>query len=55
MIDSAPSEDEPGFESLIGFDGKMTIGPGEILTWWLLTAPLAAIIVLGKRELLEEE
>lgn len=55
VIDSAPSEDEPGFESLIGFEGKMTIGPGEILTWWLLTAPLAAIIVLGNRELLEEE
>tara|TARA_Y100001970_G_scaffold231683_1_gene288070 strand:- start:1626 stop:2030 length:405 start_codon:yes stop_codon:yes gene_type:complete len=55
VIDSAPSEDEPGYESLIGFDGKMTIGPGEILSWWLLTAPLAAIIVLGNRELLEEE
>ena len=55
MINSAPSEDEPGYESLIGFDGKMTIGPGGILTWWLLTAPLAAMILLGSREFLEEE
>ena len=55
VINSAPSEDEPGYESLIGFDGKMTIGPGGILTWWLLTAPLAAMILLGSREFLEEE
>ena len=55
VINSAPSEDEPGYESLIGFDGKLTIGPGGILTWWLLTAPLTVMILLGSRELLEEE
>ena len=55
VIDSAPAEGEPGYESLIGFQGEMTVGPGPILTWWLFTAPLVIVSLRGHRELLEEE
>lgn len=60
VIDSAPSEDESGYESLIGFNGKMTVGPGPILWYWVLIAGLSiprltAIILPGRRETLEEE
>ena len=55
VIESAPTEGEPGYESLIGFRGEMTIGPGPILTWWLLTAPLVIVNLRGHRETLEEE
>ena len=55
MIESAPAEGEPGYESLIGFHGEMTIGPGPILTWWLLTAPLIIVNLRGHRDSLEEE
>ena len=55
VIDSAPAEGEPGYESLIGFHGEMTVGPGPILTWWLLTAPLVIVSLRGHRELLEDE
>jgi len=55
VIESAPTEGEPGYESLIGFHGEMTIGPGPILTWWLLTAPLVIVNLRSHREPLEEE
>ena len=55
VIASAPTEGEPGYESLIGFHGEMTIGPGPILTWWLLTAPLVIVNLRGHRDPLEEE
>ena len=55
VIESAPTEGEPGYESLIGFHGEMTIGPGPILTWWLLTAPLGIVNLRGRRDSLEEE
>ena len=55
VIESAPTEGEPGYESLIGFHGEMTIGPGPILTWWLLTAPLVIVNLRGHRDPLEEE
>ena len=55
VIESAPTKGEPGYESLIGFHGEMTIGPGPILTWWLLTAPLVIVNLRGHREILEEE
>ena len=55
VIESAPAEGEPGYESLIGFHGEMTIGPGPILTWWLLTAPLVIVNLRGHRDPLEEE
>ena len=55
VIESAPTEGEPGYESMIGFHGEMTIGPGPILTWWLLTAPLVIVNLRGHRDALEEE
>ena len=55
VIESAPTEGESGYESLIGFHGEMTIGPGPILTWWLLTAPLVIVNLRGHRDSLEEE
>jgi len=55
VIESAPTEGEPGYESLIGFHGEMTIGPGPILTWWLLTAPLVIVNLRSHGEPLEEE
>ena len=55
VIDSAPAEGEPGYESLIAFHGELSIGPGKILTWWLFTAPLIIVSLQGHRELLEEE
>jgi len=55
VIESAPTEGEPGYESLIGFHGEMTIGPGPILTWWLLTAPLVIVNLRSHRDSLEEE
>jgi hypothetical protein len=55
VIDSAPAEGEPGYESLIAFHGELSIGPGTILTWWLFTAPLVIVSLRNHRELLEEE
>jgi len=55
VIDSAPAEGEPGYESLIAFHGELSIGPGTILTWWLFTAPLVIVSLRDHRELLEEE
>ena len=55
VIESAPTEGESGYESLIGFHGEMTIGPGPILTWWLLTAPLVIVNLRSHRDSLEEE
>ena len=55
VIESPPTEGEPGYESLVGFHGEMTIGPGPILTWWLLTAPLVIVNLRSHRDSLEEE
>ena len=55
VIESAPTEGEPGYESLVGFHGEMTIGPGPILTWWLLTAPFVIVNLRSHRDSLEEE
>ena len=55
VIENAPTEGEPGYESLVGFHGEMTIGPGPILTWWLLTAPLVIVNLRSHRDALEEE
>ena len=52
---TAPAEGEPGYESLIGFQGEMIVGPGPILTWWLLTAPLVIVNLRSHRDSLEEE
>ena len=42
VIDSAPSEGQPGYESLIGFHGELVAGPGAIFSWWFLILPLYA-------------
>ena len=55
MWGKASSHTLPGYESLIGFHGEMPIGPGPILTWWLLTAPLVIVNLRGHRDPLEEE
>jgi len=55
IIENAPVEGEPGYESLIGFDGELTIGPGSLITWWLLIAPLLILNLIETRELFEEE
>ena len=55
VIDSAPVEGEPGYESLIGFHGEMTVGPGSILTWWLFTTPLIIVNLWSPRDSFEEE
>ena len=55
VIYNPPEEGEAGYESLIGFHGEMTIGPGPILTWWLLTAPLVIVTLRCWGEALEEE
>ena len=55
VIETAPIEGDPGYESLIGFDGKLMIGPGPIITWWLLIAPLVVLNLIETRESFEEE
>ena len=55
IIENAPLEGEPGYESLIGFDGELTIGPGSLITWWLLILPLLILILIEPRESIEEE
>ncbi|MBT3357767.1 MAG: hypothetical protein HN534_00040 [Euryarchaeota archaeon] len=52
---NAPAEGQPGYESLIGFNGKLTIGPGSLITWWLLIAPLLILNLIEIRESFEEE
>jgi len=56
VVDRQPSPGEPGYESLIRFHGELEVGPGEILTWWLLTFPVLVLNLLGSRsQKLEEE
>ena len=55
VTESAPVEGEPGYESLIGFNGKLTVGPGPLITWWLLIAPLLILNLIEIRESFEEE
>jgi len=54
IIENAPLEGEPGYESLIGFDGELTIGPGSLITWWLLIVPLLILNLIEPRESFEE-
>ena len=55
ITENAPLEGEPGYESLIGFDGELTIGPGSLITWWLLILPLLILNLIEPRESIEEE
>lgn len=51
----APIEGESGYESLIAFNGELTIGPGHLISWWLLILPLLFIILFDNSEFFEEE
>lgn len=55
VIDSAPSEGQPGYESLIGFHGELVAGPGPIFSWWFLILPLYAYSLRREKQSDEEE
>jgi|TARA_B110000438_G_C15815716_1_gene651875 hypothetical protein len=55
LTEKAPQEGEPGYDSLIAFDGELNIGPGHLINWWLLISPLLLLILFDKREFFEEE
>ena len=55
VIEEAPREGEPGYESLIEFHGELSIGPDSALWWWLLVAPSLFVTYRGSDQFLEEE
>jgi len=55
VIDSAPSEGQPGYESLIGFHGELAAGPGPIFSWWFSILPLYAFSLRRGKKSDEEE
>jgi len=55
VIDSAPSEGEPGYESMIAFHGELVAGPGKIFSWWFLILPLYAFSLKREKNHEEEE
>ena len=55
VIDSAPSEGQAGYASLIGFHGELVVGPGPIVSWWFLILPLYAYSLRGGKQSEEEE
>jgi hypothetical protein len=55
VIDSAPSEGQPGYESLIGFHGELVVGPGQIFSWWFLILPIYAYSLRREKQCDEEE
>ena len=55
VIEKQPSEGETGYESLIGFNGELTIGPGSLIFWWILILPLLILKTDKLNELFEEE
>jgi hypothetical protein len=55
VIDNPPEDGEPGYESLIRFDGELVAGPGPMVTWWLLTLPICAYVQIPTRTDDEEE
>ncbi len=55
IIESPPEEGSEGYDSLIGFEGEMSIGPGAIVSWWILIIPLGILNSIGRSETLEEE
>ena len=55
ITEKAPIEGEKGYDSLIAFSGKLNIGPGPLIDWWLLILPLLFVILFGNSELFEEE
>ena len=55
VIASAPSEGQPGHESLIGVHGELVAGPGPIFSWWFLILPLYAYSLRRGKKSDEEE
>ncbi len=55
VIDSAPSEGQSGYESLIVFHGELVAGPGQIFSWWFLILPLYAYSLRREKQCDEEE
>jgi len=55
VIDNPPEDGEPGYESLIRFNGELVAGPGPMVTWWLLTLPICAYVQIPTRTDDEEE
>ena len=55
VIDSPPESGDPGYESLIRFNGELVAGPGPMVTWWLLTLPICAYVQMPTRTDDEEE
>ena len=52
VIDQPPSPGEPAYDSLVRFHGELKVGPGEILSWWLLTSPVLALSILRSLSLI---
>ena len=55
VIDSPPSEGEPGHESLIRFHGEMEVGPGGILHWWIMTLIPILLTLTSQSQMVTEE
>ena len=50
-----PIEGDKYYDSLIQFNGEMSIKIGDIMIWWLLIAPLLYVVLFENRKLFEEE
>jgi len=55
VIESPPVEGDAGYEALIGFTGKLVIGPGSIVSWWFVLLPVMAFAFSRKALVAEEE
>ena len=55
VIEVAPEEGEPGYESLIRFHGEVVAGPGSIVSWWFLILPPMVYGLIGTSPMDEEE
>lgn len=55
VIENPPLEGDEGYDSLVGFTGKLVIGPGSIVSWWFMLLPLMAVSFTRKSTVDEEE
>ena len=55
VIDNPPSEGEPAYDSLIRFNGELTIGPGSLVLWWTFILPLLILNSNDSTKFPEEE
>ena len=55
VIENAPKEGDPGYDSLIRFHGEVVAGPGSIVSCWFLTLPLMVYGLIGMSPEDEEE